>query len=224
MSQSVVVYQPCYFPKLHYIARIDDADVFIVFDDVEFSRRSRQHRCQIDFASKKWLTIPVKHTGQEILIKDAIIDNSGRWHTEHYQTLVHKYGSDASRFETYYEAIKDVDEPRLVDVTVPTLVELLDAFSVDVEILRSSELDVEHPGDATTYIRNLVESVDGDEYICGKRAYENYLRDEEFDKHDIRIEIQNWEPKWEDGNVCALDVLFNAAEPSEYLDDGGNSK
>jgi hypothetical protein len=218
MSQSVVVYQPCYYPKLHYFARIDDADVFVVFDDVEFSRRSRQHRCEIDFGSKRWLTIPVKHDRDGTLIKDARIDNSARWHTEHVETLVHKYGSDARRFEPYYDAVADEDDPLLVDVTVPTLQELLDAFDVDVELYRSSRMNATHPGDATTYLADIVEEVDGDEYICGRRAYENYLAETEFERRDIDVRIQDWEPTWKDGNVCALDLLFGAEEPATYIE------
>lgn len=218
MSPSVVIYQPCYYPKLHYLARINSADVFVVFDDVEFSRRSRQHRCEIDFGSNRWLTIPVKHDGDRTLIKDARIDNSARWHTEHLETLVHKYGSDARRFEPYYNAVADDEYPHLVDVTVPTLRELLDALEVNVELYRSSRMDATHSGDATTYLADLVEEVDGDEYICGRRAYENYLVESEFERRDIDVEIQDWEPTWKDGNVCALDLIFGVEEPANFIE------
>ena len=218
MSQSVVVYQPCYYPKLHYLARINSADLFVIFDDVEFSRRSRQHRCEIDFGSNRWLTIPVKHDGNRTLIKDARIDNSARWHTEHIETLVHKYGSDARRFEPFYNAVADEEHPLLVDVTVPTLQELLDAFEVNVELYRSSRMDATHQGNATTYLADIVEEVGGDEYICGRRAYESYLDEPEFERRDIDVGIQDWKPTWKDGNVCALDLIFGAKEPATYIE------
>ncbi|MEY7849459.1 WbqC family protein [Natrarchaeobius sp. A-rgal3] len=216
MSSRVVVYQPCYFPKLHYLARIRDADVFIIFDDVEFSRRSRQHRAEIQVGSKRWLTIPVQHTGDSTAILNAKVDTTERWQEKHYQTLVHKFGNDAELFADYYHRIADQEEVRLVDVTIPTLLELLGQFDIDTDVRRSSEMDPTHPGDPSEYLANLVAEADGTKYLCGERAYTNYLDEEPFVDREIDIEIQDWSPDWGDGNVCSLEVLFEADDPTQY--------
>jgi hypothetical protein len=217
MSRSVVVYQPCYYPKLHYLARIEDADVFVLFDDVEFSRRSRQHRAEIRFASKRWLTIPVRHTGNDTLLTEALVDTSQRWASKHLGTLEHKYGPEANGFEKFYERADTNSDLRLIDITIPILIELLDRFGIDAEVYRSSRLEPDHPGNATRYLVDLVEQVDGDEYICGQRAYDNYLREGVFDRRGIDVTVQDWTPEWEDGNVCSLDVLFKADDPEKFV-------
>jgi hypothetical protein len=212
------VYQPCYYPKLHYLSRINSADEFIIFDDVEFSRRSRQHRAEVNFGDRRWLTIPVHHTGEDTLIKEAKIDNSSRWQQKHTGTLKHKYGSDSSLFQTYYDETKRTETPLLVDFTTSILLELLDQFNINVSVQYSSELPVSHPGDPSEYLAKLTKHVSGDVYICGQDVYDEYLDDTAFESKGIEIEIQDWTPQWPDGNVCSLDVLFDADNPEGFVE------
>ena len=217
MTTNTVIYQPCYYPKLHYLARINSADEFIIFDDVEFSRRSRQHRAEINFGDKQWLTIPVQHTGSKIKINQARIDNSQRWQDKHLGTLRHKYGGDISSFKPYYNRIKSSDDPYLSEFTSGILLELLDQFNIETTVHRSSEIPISHPGDPSEYLSRLTEYVSGTNYICGQNVYDEYLCDSAFHSRNITVEIQDWTPKWPDGNVCSLDVLFNADYPEEFI-------
>ncbi|QLG47414.1 WbqC family protein [Natrinema halophilum] len=354
MSETVAVYQPHYYPRLHYLARAQQADIFVIYDDVEFSRRSRHHRANIDYYDKEWLTIPIAHNGQNTLITDARIDMSVPWPARHLQTLVGKYGAEANdlapfyrrlclsvidpetlrdntdrirklttdpdvgslidewvrvdrtwrrrleenevahlraekerlneriserkqtnpdadiddlladaseiddRLETATAACRDakvernrtlvelsesigqnrdidrlplyelwnldgVDPERwlsdvtLADITVPLVEELLERFGVTSTIVRSSELNLDHPGNPSDYLALLTDHFDGDAYLSGEVGYENYLEEKPFDERGIDVLIQDWTPSWEDGNVCALDVLYNTDNPGRYV-------
>lgn len=353
MDTLVAVYQPHYFPRLHYLARAQQADVFVIYDDVEFSRRSRHHRAHIDYYEKEWLTVPVKHTGQDTLITEARIDMSVPWPARHLETILGKYGAEAKHLERFYrrlcisiadpEALYDdvgrlskladgdvgdlIDEwiaadanwrakreeyeieslraqkerlsdriserkandpdadiddlladasaidsrldeaeavcreleerrnralvelsdalghhtdvdrlplyelwnldgvdperwlhdVRLADLTVPLVETLLERFGVTSTVVRSSELDLEHPGDPSEYLAELTTHFDGDGYLSGRVGYENYLEEDPFEERDIDVLVQDWTPAWDDGNVCALDVLYGADEPSRYV-------
>lgn len=217
MNVKTVVYQPCYFPKLHYISRINNADNLIIFDDVEFSRRSRQHRAEIDFNDKRWLTIPIRHTGSNIKINEALIDNSQRWQDKHMGTLRHKYNENIDFLQSYYDQTRDLEHPLFVEFTVNTLDALFNKFNINTTVHRSSEIPISHPGDPSEYIAQLTEYTSGTVYVCGQRAYDEYLDDSFFHDRGIDIEVQDWTPNWPDGNVCSLDVLCNADNPSEFI-------
>ncbi|WP_277552386.1 WbqC family protein [Halobaculum limi] len=351
MVTTVTAYQPRYFPRLHYLARAQQADVFIIYDDVEFSRRSRQHRAAISVGESDWLTIPVEHSGTKTRICDATIDMSTPWMSEHIETLVHKYGPRAYAFEPFFESLllsvptieavrestkllrdvvgqegssvldevlkhdsalqdsehkvsnlqlkkealgnqisvarsegrerdaanlvdsvralaerldpmehqinvrrrqrdqalvelaeyipantdvevlppeslwdltgvepaKVVSSELLVDLTIPLLEELFERFEIDSKVVRSSHVDVEHPGDPSEYLAELTAAFDGDSYLSGKTGYENYVDEAPFTAQNIDVEIQDWEPTWEGGNVCALDVIFSADDPSQFI-------
>lgn len=218
MPESVAIYQPRYYPRLHYLARASQSDVFVLLDDVEFSRRSRQHRAELSLGSQQWLTIPVKHENDDVLITEAEIDTSSRFAEKHYGTLKHKYGSEAEILEPFYQGVDDRQTLRLVEITVPTLLEVFDRFDIDTEVVRSSELDVEHPGNASEYLAQLTDAVDGSTYVSGETGYENYLEEEPFERRDIDVAVQQWTPEWEDGNVCCLDVLFDSSLPRKHVE------
>lgn len=351
MVTDVAIYQPRYYPRLHYVARAQQADVFIIYDDVQFSRRSRQHRAQIEFQGAEWLTIPVKHSGNETSIEDARIDMSSPWIPEHTETLFHKYGEAARPLHHFYhdllpfipsissirhssetvrnhitdagnpllDAVRQYDSrwqaherkldelratkddlgrriseakadgedreasrliessrevsrqispletaaedwkerrdtalvelsehvighasiermspctmwelegvnieeiaefPKLVELTVPLLLELLDRFDIDTTVVRSSNLPTQHPGDPSEYLARLTAAVGGERYISGREGYENYIDEESFAAENVEVTVQDWAPDWEDGNVCALDVLFNSRDPGQYV-------
>lgn len=216
MPASIAVYQPRYYPRLHYLARAQMVDTFVLYDDVEFSRQSPQHRAQIEFGGKTWLTIPIRHTGNDTLILDAEIDMDQHWESTHTNTLMAKYGGNAaSEFKPFYDAL-EVDA-RLVDLTNPILHELFDRFEVESEIRRSSTLSYERTDDPSENLARLVDELDGDEYVSGGRGYENYLDETPFEKRGIDVDVQDWTPTWSAGNVCALDVLFEAENPPEFI-------
>lgn len=216
MGESVAIYQPRYYPRLHYLARAEMVDTFVLYDDVEFSRQSPQHRAEIDFGGKKWLTIPVKHTGNDTLILDAEIDMSQQWRRTHTNTLMGKYGGKAAaEFEPFYDEL-DTDA-RLVDLTVPLLRELFDRFEIETTVVRSSNLDFDRTDDPSENLGRLVEELDGSRYVSGGRGYRNYLDENPFDARGIDVTVQDWTPEWDDGNVCSLDVLFGADTPANYI-------
>lgn len=112
------------------------------------------------------------------------------------------------------ELLHDV---KLVDVTVPLLMELLEKFDVTSRVVRSSETDVVHPGDASEYLARLTDALGGDCYLSGSVGYENYLDESPFDDRGQDVIVQDWTPSWEDGNVCALEVLFGCDDPGQYI-------
>lgn len=218
MTRSVAIYQPRYFPRLHYLSRAVDSSVFVLLDDVEFSRGSRQHRAEIPIGSARWLTIPVRHTGEEVLINEAQVDTSNRFAEKHYRTLLHKYGKDARCFESLYDELGRQNSLSLVDVTIPTLLDVFTRFGIETEVHRSSEMASVHEGDASTYLATLTEEVGGDEYIAGGRGYVNYLEESPFEQRGLDVTVQEWDPIWPEGNVCCLDVLFGTSEPEKHVE------
>lgn len=341
MGRTVAAYQPRYYPRLHYLARAQQADVFIIYDDVEFSRKSPKHRAVIG-EKEEYLTIPVKHSDSNKMINEVEVDLTKPWIDDHLNSLESEYGEQALMFKKYYENLfpdilrpkyvrnnppekkfshkedliknfkrrdrkwrklkSQVDELRakkndiaekigkksnkggkstedlikrskqisqelekleekrdkankkryetlikiseshsegeylnhkrvlevsrileikqkakLVDITIPILEKLLDKFQVDSKIVKSSEIDVQHPGDPSEYLARLTEKFEGDYYLSGRRGFENYMKKEPFEKRNSEIIVQDWEPKWPNGNVCCLEVLFNAENPHRYI-------
>ncbi len=66
-KRTIAVMQPYFFPYAGYFRLMSASDVFVVFDDVQFPRRGRVHRCEM--APGRWLTLPLAPMPLDTLIK-----------------------------------------------------------------------------------------------------------------------------------------------------------
>jgi hypothetical protein len=71
-SHTIAVMQPYFYPYPGYFRLLDQADHVVLFDDVQFPRRGRVHRCQVPGpgGAEEWLTLPIAHHARDTLIKD----------------------------------------------------------------------------------------------------------------------------------------------------------
>jgi hypothetical protein len=72
------IHQPNFLPRLSTLAKLYAADVWVILDDVQFSRRDYQHRCYLPASGPalpaRWLTVPVHlPAGRATPIGDARI-------------------------------------------------------------------------------------------------------------------------------------------------------
>jgi hypothetical protein len=95
MSTTVVIEQPNYIPWIGYFDLMRQADVWIWYDDVQYTKRDWRNRNRIAGAtvdSMVWLTIPVKTRRRfEQTIREVEIDNSQPWSRRHLASLQRLY-------------------------------------------------------------------------------------------------------------------------------------
>src|SRR5436309_13757937 len=87
-----VISQPRLFPGLHYLHRMMVADVFVIFDSVQFNPRHEENRAKLRTArGEEWLTVPMRQGRREQLIRETCVDNSQAWQRKALGTLQHLY-------------------------------------------------------------------------------------------------------------------------------------
>jgi hypothetical protein len=109
----VAVYQPQYLPRLHYMNRALDADVFVVLDSAQFTRKLKHHAPEgsaaadgatvhpsyqahtpIRLASgRHLLTVPVRHRGSRTSIMRAQVADPEQWVATHLRSLHSGYAN-----------------------------------------------------------------------------------------------------------------------------------
>lgn len=80
--KKIGIMQPYFMPYIGYISLIKHADLFILFDTVQFIRHGWIERNRILKQNEGWLYIQVpliKNNSRDTLIKDCLIDNSQNW-------------------------------------------------------------------------------------------------------------------------------------------------
>ncbi|MEM6622014.1 MAG: WbqC family protein [Pseudomonadota bacterium] len=93
MARTIVILQSNYIPWKGYFDLMNAADEFVLFDEVQFTRRDWRNRNKVIVGgAAKWLTIPVETKGRyDVRIDEVRISDAG-WASKHFQTLRHAYG------------------------------------------------------------------------------------------------------------------------------------
>ena len=227
----VAVHQPHFFPWLGYLDRMQQADLFVVLDHVQFERRNYQNRTRILIDGEAhWLTVPVVQQSQQERVIDKQIDNPANdekkyWGSKHYQTLCHAYRK-APFFADYASRLLNILESRpdrLVDIDHLSLGFLREAFDIRTPVLHSSELNIK--GARSEMILNLCRTVGADTYLAGMGGSRDYLDRQLFVDAGIDIAWQTFRhPAYTQcgggafvPGLSALDLLFNHGPQSRLI-------
>lgn len=215
----VVILQPSYIPWRGYFDQINQADLFIFYDDAQYDKHGWRNRNQIKTTQgNQWLTIPVHSKGvcDGIPINDIRIDWSKSWAKKHLKALTYAY-SKAPFWKSHQAWINLIYERKdtfLADFTIDITIELAAKLGItNTKFIRSSEIE-NVSGKKTDRLINILENVNATQYISGPSA-QDYVDKEKFIKAGIPIEYMQYQYKDYpqlhgefDSNVTALDLLL----------------
>src|SRR5471030_2969399 len=138
-----VISQPRLFPGLHYLHRMMVADVFVIFDTVQFNPRHEENRAKLKTPKGgEWVTVPMRQTSRDQLIRDTMIDNTQPWRRKAWGTIQNHYGK-APLFDTHAPAIQSILEApheTLLDLDRASWEPALRLLGITCQFVRASEL------------------------------------------------------------------------------------
>lgn len=184
-----------YFPWVGLLEQIRLADVFVHYDDVQFSKGSFSNRVQIKTAKGvNWMTIPLSgvRLGQSIV--EVQTDNTRDWRGQHQEMLYQAYRSAPFRDEMLDLVRRAHQAPArsLADVARVSMLELTAYFDLahGTRFVDVGDLDV--PGASSQRVRDIVAALDGSRYVTGHGA-RNYLDHELFEGSSIAVEYMDYQ-------------------------------
>lgn len=222
----VGIIQPNYIPWRGYFDFIDEVDLFIFYDDVQYTRRDWRNRNRIKTPQGlKWLTVPVhfhQSTGQ--LICHSRIDHSRPWQQRHINLLQANYRQAPfyQRYADEFFALLNQPVETIAALNVRLARWIMAQLAIVTPTRLASELNA--AGAKTDRLLDLLRRVGATTYLTGPAA-KAYLEPEKFAAAGIALEYkayvyppypQLWgqfEPA-----VTILDLMFNCGERSrDYL-------
>ena len=163
MSRTIAVMQPYLYPYAGYFRLLAASDTFVVFDDVQFIRRGRIHRAEVD--SGQWLTLPLLHQPRETLIRDLAFAPGAR---ATFDARLVQAGIPRHHPDPEVDAICAHLHGSLGTVTdflVSGLRAVAHCLGLRVDIQRSSSLDTPAGLRGQARIIHLVRSLGGTRYL-----------------------------------------------------------
>ncbi len=222
--KTLAVLQPGYLPWLGFFDQLLKADIFVLYDDVQFDKSGWRNRNRIKSPSgPHWLTVPVRvsHLGQSIL--EVEIDNRLPWARKHLGTISQFY-KRAPYFQQYFSTLEELLHRKwelIVDLDIALIEQFRIWLNLTTTIVRSSELNV--PGDRSTRLLNLCSLFKANQYISGDAA-RSYLDVDLFEQHGVQVQWQQYvHPIYPQGEgefvpyLSTLDLLLNCGDASRSI-------
>jgi hypothetical protein len=227
----IVVLQPLYLPWVGYFDQIHQSDVFVFYDDVQYSKQSWQSRNKIKSQTGwQWLIVSIlKKSQDERLICNMEIDNHRSWFKKHLQSIKLNYRKSPyyDDYIGHFELIYSKEWRYLVELDIKCIKLICELLGLKRKFVRSSQLKVEKT-DRVKRLINICQLFDADEYLTGELA-KDYLNEKLFDDAGIKVEYQQYRhPEYPQlygefiPYLSVVDLLFNCGPESlKIITSGG---
>ncbi len=225
--KKVAILQSNYIPWKGYFDMIAAVDEFILYDDMQYTRRDWRNRNQIKTPQGvQWLTVPVQAKGKyHQKIKDTELNGSD-WAATHWNTLTQNY-----RRADHYDEIATWLEPLYLNGVYTHLSQLNRCFIeavcdyLNINTVISNSWDYELHEGKSERLADLCAQAGGTEYISGPAA-KDYIEESVFTDQGIKLtwfdysDYPEHPQLWGDftHGVTILDLLFNCGkDTSNYM-------
>ena len=213
----VAILQSNYIPWKGYFDIIHDVDLFIFYDDVQYTRNDWRNRNRIKSAQgSHWLSIPIRSDSDSLIYEVTFAEP--KWQQLHWRTLTQTYAR-----APFFKHYRDLLEPVFTSLQWASLSELNQHL---VQLIAENMLGITtHFADSREYaahgakldrLLDLLRRCGATSYVSGPAA-KQYIDEARFQDAGIDLIWKDYsgyptyrqlsEP-FEHG-VTALDLLFN---------------
>jgi hypothetical protein len=232
-SCKIFITQSNYIPWKGYFDAINEADFFVVYDHVQYTKNDWRNRNKIKRENgADWLTIPARFLNLNQKINEVEVATND-WAIKHWKTLSLVYAK-APYFKTYKpifeELYSTIQTKNLSEINQLFIKAICKILSIDTKILLSTELDLSEP-DRVLKLVSICKQLGGTEYLSGP-AGKNYIDEKTFNDNNLTIkwldyssyqEYNQMHPPFEHG-VSIIDLIFNEGENARNFMKSFNSK
>lgn len=218
MKKKVAILQSNYIPWKGYFDMIASVDEFILYDDMQYTRRDWRNRNQIKTPQGvQWLTVPVQVKGKyHQTIYETEIDGSD-WANMHWKALVQNYSRTTffSEISQWLEPIYLSEQFTHISQLNKRLIEAICKY-LGITTIISNSSDYSLIDGKTERLADLCYQAGGSEYISGPSA-KDYINEDIFISNGITLSwfdytgYKQYPQLWGEfvHGVSILDLLFN---------------
>jgi hypothetical protein len=219
----VAINQSNYISWKGYFDMIKSVDLYILYDDVQYTRRDWRNRNKIKTPhGLKWLTIPVNVKGKYLQkIKDTTISDQN-WNISHLKTI-RGTQSKCRYFKDVYPFVEELylkagQLQTISEINFHFITEICRYLDIDTKIVFSSEYNLSEDK-KTDRLIDICQQAEATEYLSGPLA-KDYIVKDKFDSENIKLSWMDYDhyPTYEQlygefvHKVSILDLLFNCGD------------
>jgi len=193
--KKVVISQSMFFPWVGLLEQIRLADVYVYYDDVQFSKGSFVNRVQLKTAGgRSWLTVPLSEHRLGQTIQDVAIAPVESFRERHLRQLRGAF-QDAPFAEEAIQLVESLyrqNHTTIGSLARESLMSIVRYFGLDQTTQFVDVVDLGVPGSSSQRVYEIVSELQGTVYITGHGA-SRYLDHFLFDADGIEIDYMEYE-------------------------------
>ena len=218
---NIVISQSMLFPWVGLLEQVRLADVFVHYDDVQFSKGSFVNRVQVKTPQgMRWMAVPLLdlHLGQKI--NEVQVPPSKEWRDAHLALLESSLANAPFRRDALglAEGVYAADYANIGALARASLMALVEDFGLDAHCRFIDVESLDIPGSSSDRVLSVVKCLEGDKYITGHGA-RRYLDHELFERSGVAVEYMTYNcTPYPQGHgdftpyVSALDLVANCGK------------
>lgn len=230
MSKKIAIVQSCYIPWKGYFDLINSVDEFILYDDMQYTKRDWRNRNLIKTKEGlQWLSIPVEVKGKYLQRINETRVSDKTWSRVHWKSILANYSKAKyfHEFQEYFEElyIESENEDYLSQINFKFLKAICGLLNIKTKLSWSTDYPVDDSLRKTERLLALCQKADANHYLSGPSA-QAYMQTELFDNAGIQLAYMDYSNyrtyqqlfgEFAHG-VTILDLIFNVgSEAADYL-------
>lgn len=222
--KTVVVLQSNYIPWKGYFDLIHDADLFIFYDDVQYTKNDWRNRNKIQTPQgPRWLTIPTGINTDRRICDVELIDH--RWQSSHWESIRQTYRNSPyfKLYKAFFEDIYRGREWASLSELNQQLIQRISQELLGIPTRFDDSRNYASGGAKQERLLNLLTAAGTEHYISGPAA-RAYIDEEAFATANIRLTWKDYSnyPVYPQGpapfehGVSIIDLLFNTGPQAAW--------
>jgi len=187
----VAIMQPYFFPYIGYFQLMNSVDKFIIYDNIQFTKKGWIQRNRILLNHKEHIiSLPIKKDSSFLNIDKREISHSFIQDKEKLKRKVENAYKKAPNFDKTYQlfcSILDYDNLNLFDFLFNSINLINKHLNINVELIKSSELSINiEDFKGENKVLAILKSLEAVEYINPIRGTDLYKK-LDFHKENINL-------------------------------------
>jgi hypothetical protein len=204
----LAVQPPKYFPRLEYMALLQQVDHFILANTFPYREQSFQNRIKLRSPQGwHWITVPVFGQRDGAPVRDVTIKTGGRWREKHWRSFLYNYRSTMyfEYFEASFRPFFERQWERLSPCVCRSVELLADLLGLQTTVSRATAME----GNPAT-VAEIVQSMGADTLAVPAGESPPALPDG-VDVQTVSYEHPTYRQNFEgfEAGLSAADLVFN---------------
>jgi len=225
---TLAIMQPYLFPYIGYWQLINAVDTFVIYDNIQFSKKGWFHRNNFLMNGKKTLfTIPIKKDSDYLDVNNRYLSDDSEKQTNKLVAQIKNSYRKAPYFNDVSPLIEAIflnQEKNLFNYIFYSIKMVCTYLDIDTKIVKSSTIDIDHTLRSQDKVIAINKSLNSRKYvntIGGRELYDI----ESFNKENIELQfLKSEDLKYRQFNdefipsLSIIDVMmFNSKEVTRNM-------